>query len=414
MNEQTHQKYPPSVQHGIPRLSPTQKDWKSVAIGKLVTEVVRPVEMDDDETYTLVTAKRSRGGIVKREELRGREIAVKKQFYIQAGDFVISKRQIVHGACGFVPKKLEGSIVSNEYLVLNFTDKIIPQFWDFLTHTIYFQQVCFHSSIGVHVEKMLFNVSRWYQWKVNIPTLKEQEKIASFLGTIDTRITQLRRKHELLQTYKRGVMQKLFSQQIRFKSDRSDFPAWQKKKLKEISSISSGATPLRSNKLYFENAHIPWVKTTDLNNSEIWKTEELISDLAIKQTSTKKNPIDSILIAMYGGFNQIGRTGILKIEAATNQAISVVKPRNNIRSKYLLYFLNKNVRSWRKYAGSSRKDPNITSKDVGDFLVSFPEKEEQEKIVCFLSSIDQKIEAVTKQIELTEQFKKGLLQKMFV
>ena len=90
MSEQTHQKYPPSVQHGIPRLSPAHKDWKSVAIGKLVTEVVRPVEMDDDETYTLVTAKRSRGGIVKREELRGREIAVKKQFYIQAGDFVIS------------------------------------------------------------------------------------------------------------------------------------------------------------------------------------------------------------------------------------------------------------------------------------------------------------------------------------
>ncbi|NMF61086.1 hypothetical protein [Pseudanabaena yagii] len=80
MSEQTHQKYPPSVQHGIPRLSPAQNGWKSVAIGKLVTEIVRPVEMDDNETYTLVTAKRSRGGIVKREELKGREIAVKKQF----------------------------------------------------------------------------------------------------------------------------------------------------------------------------------------------------------------------------------------------------------------------------------------------------------------------------------------------
>ena len=182
MSKQTHQKYPPSVQHGIPRLAPVQKGWKSVAIGKLVTEVLRPVEMDDDATYTLVTAKRSRGGIVKREELKGREIAVKNQFYIQAGDFLISKRQIVHGACGFVPKELDGAIVSNEYLVLNFTDKVIPQFWEFLTHTIYFQQVCFHSSIGVHVEKMLFKVSRWYQWKVNLFFDSKIDKIPTQTG----------------------------------------------------------------------------------------------------------------------------------------------------------------------------------------------------------------------------------------
>ncbi|MEA5606006.1 restriction endonuclease subunit S [Nostoc sp. UHCC 0252] len=371
--------------------------------------------MEDDELYTLVTAKRSRGGIVEREKLKGRDIAVKSQFYIREDDFLISKRQIVHGACGFVPKQLDGAIVSNEYLVINFTDKIIPEFWNFLSYTVYFQQICFHSSIGVHIEKMLFKVEQWYCWKINIPSLEEQEKIASFLGAVDRRLTQLRRKQELLQTYKRGVMQKIFSQEIRFKGAiASPFPDWERKKLKEISLISSGVTPLRSNDVYFKDGSIPWVKTTDLNNSEIWETEELISDIALKETSAKKNPVNSILIAMYGGFNQIGRTGILKIEAATNQAISVVQVKNNLDPQYLLFFLNSNVKKWRKYAGSSRKDPNITSKDVGDFLVYFPSKKEQEKIANFLTAIDRKIETLSRQIEQTEKFKKGLLQKLFI
>ena len=69
----------------------------------------------------------------------------------------------------------------------------------------------------------------------------EQEKIASFLGAVDTRLTQLRRKHKLVQTYKRGVMQKLFSQQIRFKCDHGKpFPDWEKKKIKEVAKINQG------------------------------------------------------------------------------------------------------------------------------------------------------------------------------
>lgn len=98
MSSQFHQKYPSSVQHGKPRLTPPKKGWQSLPIRKLVKEVSRPVDMQDDVAYTLVTVKRSRGGVVEREVLKGKNIAVKKQFYVRGGDFVISKRQIVHGA----------------------------------------------------------------------------------------------------------------------------------------------------------------------------------------------------------------------------------------------------------------------------------------------------------------------------
>ena len=391
MSEQTHQKYPPSVQHGIPRLSPAQKGWKSVAIGKLVTEVVRPVEMGDDEIYTLVTAKRSRGGIVKREDLKGREIAVKNQFYIQAGDFIISKRQIVHGACGFVPKELDGAIVSNEYLALNFTDKVIPQFWEFLTHTIYFQQVCFHSSIGVHVEKMLFKVPRWYQWTVNIPTLKEQEKIASFLGTIDIRLTQLRRKHELLQTYKRGVMQKIFSQQIRFKDDDGQpFPDWETTLVKDIATnIFSGRSKA----------------SKDFGNYPVYGSTGIIGKSEIGDYSG-----ESILIARVGA--NAGKISFVSgVYGVTDNTIIV-----NTTSSYNIHLLRIQLEMKRLNSmvfGSGQ--PLITGTQIKKLHLVCPKSiEEQRKIVGFLMAIDKKIEAIAKQIELTEQFKKGLLQKMFV
>jgi type I restriction enzyme S subunit len=97
--------YPPSVQPGIPRLGSTPNGWTRFPLGKLIRKVERPANLADSESYQLVTAKRSRGGIVAREVLRGDQIRTKTQFYVQTGDFLISNRQISHGACGVVPRR---------------------------------------------------------------------------------------------------------------------------------------------------------------------------------------------------------------------------------------------------------------------------------------------------------------------
>ena len=95
--------YPKSVQSGLPRLGTCPPGWTRGPLSAHLTEELRPLNMADDEVYNLVTVKRSRGGVVLRERLKGSEIAVKTQFRLKAGDFLISKRQIVHGACGIVP-----------------------------------------------------------------------------------------------------------------------------------------------------------------------------------------------------------------------------------------------------------------------------------------------------------------------
>lgn len=186
---------------------------------------------------------------------------------------------------------------------------------------------------------------------------------------------------------------------------------WEMKIIKELFNVVSGSTPLRSNTSYYENGNIPWVKTTDLNNSLINDTSEKVTDIALN--NLKVLPKDTVLIAMYGGFNQIGRTGILNIKATTNQAISALIKKGNYNSKFLQSYLNFNVKQWRRFAASSRKDPNITKRDIEKFKIPYTCLEEQEKIGGFFSKIDRQIELEEKKLDLLEQQKRGYMQKIF-
>lgn len=179
--------YPKSVQAGIPRLE-VPEGWTAPRIGKLFKVVKRPVALADNEEYQLVTARRNRGGIVARERLRGKDILTKSQFRVAGGDFLISRRQIAHGACGIVPAELDGAVVSNEYAVLRPTDLLDSNFLRHLPHSVYFQQTCFHSSIGVHVEKLVFKIEDWWKWPIPIPSKTLQSSYAEVLDQYDLAI----------------------------------------------------------------------------------------------------------------------------------------------------------------------------------------------------------------------------------
>jgi len=188
---------------------------------------------------------------------------------------------------------------------------------------------------------------------------------------------------------------------------------WEVRTIKEIGKITSGTTPLRSESKFHAEGTIPWVKTTDLNNSDIQTTEELITEVALKETSLRIYPKETILVAMYGGFNQIGRTGILGIEATINQALSAITVSPEvILPTFLLHWFNGNVAYWKRLAGSSRKDPNITSKDVGDFPIIKISYAEQKAITDVLSTWDIAIETITALIAQKELCKKWLMQQL--
>ncbi|EKF9565613.1 restriction endonuclease subunit S [Vibrio cholerae] len=189
---------------------------------------------------------------------------------------------------------------------------------------------------------------------------------------------------------------------------------WEETRLKHIARIKSGSTPLRAKQdLYYSQDGTPWVKTLDLNNAEIFETDERITELALKETSCSIFPVNTVLVAMYGGFNQIGRTGLLTVPSAINQALSgLMLDDNKADSKYILNYLNGNVRQWKKFAASSRKDPNITREDVCNFEVLLPPLPEQRKIAKILSTWDKAIATTEQLIATSQQQKKALMQQL--
>lgn len=187
--------------------------------------------------------------------------------------------------------------------------------------------------------------------------------------------------------------------------------SWKVSKLGELFEIYSGNTPSRSDRNNYDNGTIPWIKTTDLNNSLIYVNEEKITDHGAKKLKTL--PKNTILIAMYGGFNQIGRTGLLTYPATINQALASLLPVKEINSYFLLNYLNLRKDSWRNVAASSRKDPNITKNDVEKFKISFPSLEEQSAIGSLFRILDDLLASYKENLANYQSLKATMLSKMF-
>ena len=186
---------------------------------------------------------------------------------------------------------------------------------------------------------------------------------------------------------------------------------WKVSKLGELFEIYSGNTPSRSDRNNYDNGTIPWIKTTDLNNSLIYVNEEKITDHGAKKLKTL--PKNTLLIAMYGGFNQIGRTGLLTYPATINQALASLLPVKEINSYFLLNYLNLRKDSWRNVAASSRKDPNITKNDVEKFKISFPSIEEQSSIGSLFRTFDDLLASYKENLANYQSLKATMLSKMF-
>jgi type I restriction enzyme M protein len=159
-------------------------------------------------------------------------------------------------------------------------------------------------------------------------------------------------------------------------------PSWPVERLGDIFQTKSGTTPARDTPAYFEGGHIHWVKTLDLNDGGVVTTDECVTDLALAETHLDLLPIGTVLVAMYGGFKQIGRTGVLEIEATCNQAMTALLPSPRVDPYYLNVVLISQRDHWKSVANSTRKDPNITKSDVLNFKLPLPDLEVQRAIVA--------------------------------
>lgn len=194
-----------------------------------------------------------------------------------------------------------------------------------------------------------------------------------------------------------------------------DIPeSWEWVRLGELGEWCSGATPSRQHPEYF-GGEIPWLKTGDLNDGYIKEVPESITDEGFQHSSTKINPIGSVLIAMYGA--TIGRLGILQIPATTNQACCACELFSGIYNKYLFYFLLANRKNFIKQ-GAGGAQPNISKAKIIDTIIPLPPLAEQRRIVDKIEELQPDIDAYDKaqtKLQAIEQrfpdaMKKSLLQ----
>lgn len=324
--------------------------------------------------------------------------------------FLESKKTVIHN------QRIGKILIKDNLLV---TRRFLRDLLNLDTFKENIRQSATGSTVRHTSNKSLLSISTF------LPSIAEQEKIAAQLGAVDTRLSQLRRKHELLQTYKRGVMQKLFSQQIRFKRDDGQpFPDWKEKKLGDIAdtnqphSFTGGpfGSDLKSSDYTPEGIRVIQLQNIGdgyfLNDYQIFTSEAKANQLI----SCNIYPND-ILLSKMG--DPVARACIVPnhheryLMCSDGIRLAV---NNKLFNTYFIYsFLNAPV--FRKSAesassGSTRKRIGLTT--LRGLKLACPVLQEQEKIANFLTAIDKKIEAIAKQIDLTEQYKKGLLQKMFV
>tara|TARA_B100000700_G_C14995813_1_gene833729 strand:- start:226 stop:1437 length:1212 start_codon:yes stop_codon:yes gene_type:complete len=186
-------------------------DWKFRKFSEVLSLSINPINMGDNEQYELITVRRRNGGVVSRGHYKGSEVLVKTQFRLSANQFVISKRQIVHGACGIVPATLDGAIVSNEYNVFDVnTDSLDVNFFNYYSMTKEMKRAYYINSDGVHIEKLLFKTQSWLKTLMPFPCVEEQKKIVSFIEILSSKISLLENQIELTEKFKKGLLQKMF------------------------------------------------------------------------------------------------------------------------------------------------------------------------------------------------------------
>ena len=252
-------------------------------------------------------------------------------------------------------------------------------------------------------------------YKLYIPKRAEQHKIASFFTAIDQKISQLKRKKTLLEQYKKGVMQKIFSQEIRFRDDNGqEFPKWENKKLSEYLFVSK-------NKNYAGNYskddvlsvsgeygivnQIEFQGRSFAGESVLNYGEVETGDIVYTKSPLKNNPY-----------------GIIKVNKGNSGIVStlyaVYKCKDNALGEYFDYYfqLDEKLNGYLRplVHKGAKNDMKINNERVLIDPLKVPCRQEQQIIINFLSSIDDKIKHTQRQIEKVEVWKKGLMQQMFV
>ena len=341
-----------------------------------------------------------------------------KRSAVNGGDIVMAKIGARCGSSAILPKNHPTGILSGNALKITVDNNSHSTnfIWQILWSLYQGHKLDLLRTVGAQPAISIANLKKY---KLSLPTKPEQQKIAAFLTEVDTKIEQLSKKQELLGEYKKGLMQQIFSQAIRFKADDgSAFPVWEEKKLGDIGHTFNGLTGktkddfgrgkpyiqymqiFESSKINIDNFGLVDVRDDENQKvaqyGDVFFTTSSETPDAVGYSSVLLDDIDKLYLNSFCfGFRP--------------NSIDELSPNF---AQFLLRSAHFRRRVVRLAQGSTRY--NMSKVQLMKEVISLPCLKEQTKIANFLSSIDSKIEQVSKQLDESKQFKKALLQQMFV
>ena len=406
-------------------------DWRSASlleISTLITKGTTPKQfIDGNINFLKIEAITQNGFELSKcqtisEEINNKEL---KRSILMEGDILFAIAGATIGKNAIVQKELLPANTNQALAIIRLKENYSKVFISkVLNSPLMEKYIDINISTGAQPN---LNLQQIGSFSFTLPNLEEQTKIATFLSAVDEKISQLSQKLHLLGQYKQGMMQKLFSQQIRFKAnDGSEFGEWGKVKFSEsfvFHNTNSYSRALLSEvgevmNIHYGDIHTKFSMLFDVSKEIVPFLNDQIDSTKIAENQFLKEG-DLVIADASEDYKDIGKA--IEVVHLNNQKVVaglhtyIARPVQPFALGFCGYLMQTfEVREQIKKLATGTSVLGISKTNIGKVEIKLPSLEEQTKIANFLSSIDQKIEVVAQQIEQAKLWKKGLLQQMFV
>ena len=255
--------------------------------------------------------------------------------------------------------------------------------------------------------------------KVNVPSLQEQKKIADFFSLVDKKIEKQSEKVEALKTYQKGIIQKIFKQEIRFKDENGrEYPEWEEKRLGDIGKTYTGLSG--KTKEDFETGNAKYITYMNVFKNIKIKSELIdIVDIKDNENQNKVLECDLLFTTSSETAEEVGMVSLCDkyIENLyLNSFCFGFRIKNlKINSNFIVYYLRSpKIRKKISILAQGSTRYNLSKNELMKLAIEIPCIEEQTQIATFLCTIDERMDKEEKKLEVLKVWKKGLLQKMFI
>ncbi len=411
-------RYPSYKDSGVEWLGEIPAHWSLIKSKYLWEE---KIELSTTGQETLLSVSQYLGVNARDNDSRSESLIGYKK--VKENDLVINIMLAWLGGLGLSPNE---GVVSPAYSVYRQKSHLYPKFLHYLYRTNVYLDEFARRSKGVVPSRWRMYTEDFGQVLTLLPPLSEQTRIANFLdrktAQIDQAIAQKERLIELLKERKQIAIQNAVTKgvdpNVQMKDSGLEWIGeipehWKVTQIKKVAQTTSGSTPQSGNVKSYYNGKIPWVRTTDLNNDELFDVPEKITEKAVRDTACKLVPSHTVCIAMYGGSGTIGKHSILRFTGTLNQALCGILPSKKLNQEYLYYYVKFYRPHWMIVAKGSRVDPNISQDQVRKMYIPIFPIQEQTAIVQYIqiqsNKIDQTIGLQEKQIDKLKELKATLI-----